>query len=261
MHSAIATAAKTTAIAIIATIAVAPAANAQAPATPAAGNTTATVTAVAPDVLSVPLPPYARLRVDMDARDEDMLGVIKSFFNGFDATGLRELLPPVSSPSNAPGARPGPPVNLDSAAALQLMSDANLSTILENINRIRLVAYEPRRTNANRNWEYRRSGKDQKEAIAFFEQKYIEREGGRRMLKADFDEMQMLMVAFPNNGFAVVVQSSDFGLVIRADGYPDFSGLGPLVMAAMVKFAPMMTGTTGTPYSSMNVPNSYPMVP
>jgi hypothetical protein len=191
----------------------------------------------------VPLPPYSRLRLDLDARDEDMLGVVKSFFNGFDARSLKQLLPPTVAAGSTPaeGTAPGvAPADLDKLAALQLMSDADLSTMLRNIKHIRIVVFEPRRTNASSDWEVRRSAKAQKEIIAYYEERYITREGGRRTIRADFDEMQMLGVSFPGNGFAAVIQTADMGIIMRADGYPDFKGLGPFAMASMMRLAPMM---------------------
>jgi hypothetical protein len=66
------------------------------------------------------------------------------------------------------------------------------------------------------------------------------REGGRRIARGDFDDVQMLVVGFANRDFALVVGGPSTGVVMRADGYPNFEGLGPLLMGMGLLVAPQM---------------------
>jgi hypothetical protein len=109
-------------------------------------TTTTTVTQTTPRILSIALPPNARLRMDVDARDEDLLGVVKSMLRGFKGQSLKELL---SSPnflgksaSAGNGATGATSVDVGQAAAIQLLSDADLETILRDINHMRVVFFE-----------------------------------------------------------------------------------------------------------------------
>jgi hypothetical protein len=74
--------------------------------------------------------------------------------------------------------------------------------------------------------------------VSYYEQRYLAGEGGRRIVRGDFDDVQMLTVGFPGRGFAMVFQAPGMGVVIRADGYPNFEGIGPFVMATLLRFAP-----------------------
>src|SRR4051794_15048944 len=66
-------------------------------------------------ILSVALPPQGRLRFDMDARDEDLLGVVKSLLRGFNTKSLKPLLP-----SKATDAKAAAPLNAEMTAMIQL---------------------------------------------------------------------------------------------------------------------------------------------
>lgn len=57
-------------------------------------------------------------------------------------------------------------------------------------------------------------------------------------MRADFDQVQVLTVGFPNQGFAVVFQAPGVGAVLRSDGYPNLESVGPLALAMFLRFAP-----------------------
>jgi hypothetical protein len=226
-------------------------------ATSAATTTTAAQFGAVPppasSILSVALPPYARLRWDMDVRDEDMLGVIKSFFRGFNGQSLKELLNWAKTSGMASDATTGSDKvatsgtarDLDKLAAVRLLSDADLGTMLRDINHMRVVVFEmprstPRRSSVTQ--AVPSGGTANRPALQtvvnFYEQRYLAGEGGRRMVRGDFDDVQMLTVGFPGRGFAAVFQAPGMGIVVRADGYPNFEGIGPFVMATLLRFAP-----------------------
>jgi hypothetical protein len=258
----------------ITTLALASTYRAQAQGAPAAadGSTAATTSFLAPppSVLSIALPPNARLRIDVDARDEDILGVVKSFLRGFNGQSLKELLkntapvtaaigddavevkPPAAPTDSGPApteaapesAAPAatPSVSIPPAvspvmdkAVLQLLSDANLQSIMRDINHLRVVCFQmPPAPYGTKQTAAARS------VIAYYEQKYIDGEGGRRITRADMDETQLSVVSFPQRGFGIVATGPGFGVVVRADGYPNLESIGPLAMAGFLRFAPLL---------------------
>ncbi|HVF10526.1 MAG TPA: hypothetical protein VNA16_06975 [Abditibacteriaceae bacterium] len=227
---------------------------------PPAAPSTATVSPSS--ILSVPLPPYARLRLDLDTRDDDILGVVKSYFRGFNGHSLKALLKSVGVADVVPGTPPaagGAPssqnpvdLDLDKAAVLQLMSNSDLETLLRDVHHLRVVVFETRKppTAARKKGTAPQAAPPKPQSVvAYYEQAYLTREGGRRIMRGDFDDVQVLTVGFPQRGFAMVVQSPSTSVVVRADGYPNFEGAGPLMMAMMLRFTPR-----GMPYSVLQRP-------
>jgi hypothetical protein len=223
---------------------------------PTEGTTTATtsqttITSVTqtlpapPKILSISLPPNARLRFDIDARDEDVLGVVKSLLRGFKGQSLKELLASFNMSNVAATGKSTTPstalVDIEKAAAIQLLSDADLGTMLRDVNHVRLVVFET----PSKGYGYSVAERKQRtqaaiSTISHYEAAYITREGGRRIARGDFDDVQMLTVGFSQGGFGMVFQAPGMGMVLRADGYPDFEGVGPLVMASVMQFMPRM---------------------
>lgn len=198
----------------------------------------------APSILSVPLPPNARLRLDLDAQDEDVLGVAKSLLRGFNGTNLNYLINAwKGSKSGTNQTPPSSPAStsadeLNTAASLAMVSDADLKTMLEDVHHLRVVFFETPRSYSNRNKMVATS----QSVFSYYQAAYLTREGGRQVLRADFDDVQMLGVGFPNRGFALVLQGPGMGAVLRCDGYPNLESVGPLAMAAFLRFAPPARG-------------------
>jgi hypothetical protein len=194
---------------------------------------------VAPSILSVPLPPNARLRFDLDAQDEDVLGVTKSLLRGFNGFSVKEILGLTGSIGGPQKTLPtGPTSDLNTAASLAMVSDADLKTMLEDVHHLRVVFFETPRSYSNRNKMVATS----QSVFSYYRAAYLTREGGRQVLRADFDDVQMLGVGFPNRGFALVLQGPGMGAVLRCDGYPNLESVGPLAMAAFLRFAPPARG-------------------
>jgi hypothetical protein len=205
------------------------------------------VAAPANSILSISLPPYARLRLDVDARNEDVLGIVKSFVRGFKGESLQSMLLSMSRvrASTNTGPAEGPASgDVSKAAAVQLLSDADLETILKQINHARFVVFETPSPYSGGSASYQasraRATKAAQSTIAHYENAYLTREGGRRIARGDFDDTQMLVVGFGERGFALVIGAPGMGVVIRADGYPNFEGLGPLLMGMGLLVAPSM---------------------
>ncbi|HEX8235974.1 MAG TPA: hypothetical protein VF600_08455 [Abditibacteriaceae bacterium] len=214
--------------------------------TTSAAQTSSVVPAPTAAILSIPLPPNARLRLDVDARDEDVLGVVKSFLRGFKGNSLKDVLDSmnrVHTPANGDNTSAGAPADIQTSAALRMLSDADLETILRNVKQLRFVVFEtanPYRSGNNSSYQSSRARATQaaQSVLAYYENAYLTREGGRRIARGDFDETQMMVVGFPGRGFAVLFQTPGLGVVIRGDGYPNFEGVGPLVMGMGLRFAP-----------------------
>lgn len=187
-------------------------------------------------VLSIGLPPQARLRIDIDARDKELLGVVKSLLEGFEGSNLSSVLkaPVATDAANAGTPTPGnssPSRNLDGAAVIQLLSDVDLGSVLKNVTHLRAVAFEtPRATLA--------ATRRIPSVLDYYEKAYIGTEGGHRIMRADFDEVQAMVVSFPQGGFAMIFQAPEFGMVLRSDGYPNLKSVGPLVTAMFLRFVP-----------------------
>ncbi len=199
---------------------------------------TAPTAAATPGVLSIALPPNVRLRFDLDAQDDDVLGMVKSLLRGFNGSNLKDLLSATAPAPAQNGAAPVAPSG--ELAMLSMLSDADLGTMLENVHHLRFVAFETTNNYDNPKAQVALS----KSVLDFYSQAYLTREGGRRVMRADFDDVQVLGVrfgkagfrdnVFHQAGFALVVQAPGVGMVFRGDGYPNLESVGPLVTAAML---------------------------
>lgn len=213
--------------------------------TPAPETNTPVTTVVEPaameasktDDWSVGMPPNARLRLDIDARDEDILGVVKSLLRGLNGQNLQGMMSPLNSAGLLPGT---PPVEgQPAAAAANRFSDTDLGSLLRNITHLRIVFFEtalpPSSTSVKKKPAF-----TPQPLMSYYEKRFVTEAGGRRIVRADFDDTQMLMVGFGKSGCAIVMQAPGKGVVIRTDGYPDLEGIGPLVAAAFSSFGPML---------------------
>jgi ribosomal protein L12E/L44/L45/RPP1/RPP2 len=101
------------------------------------------VVAIAPEqsILSVSMPPYARLRLDVNARDEDVLGVVKSFLRGFKGKNLQDMIASMSRPGAADIQAPATN-DITKSSAVKTLSEADLETVLGSINHARFVVFE-----------------------------------------------------------------------------------------------------------------------
>ena len=212
------------------------------PAVPAAAPAMPEATA-----LTIPSPPGAKLRVEMDARSEDLLGMIKAFLTGIGETG--------TSPIKTPG-QPVPPPN-PIADALQA---GKLAEVLKDVNHVRFVVWElPPPTlpttlpppAAPQGMPAKPQAKPAAlvpvglpalpdaivpatetpkfDSNAFYEDAFS-REGGHRILFTDADEYKLVMVGFPDkHGFAFAVSGGGYVGVSRTDGYPNLEVLSAFI--------------------------------
>jgi hypothetical protein len=170
--------------------------------------------------------------LDVDARDAELLGVVKSLLQGFEGSGLNSVVDsfnkPVASPTTVAG-----PTDITALAALKMLSNADLSTFLQGVHHLRVVAFEtPSRPGPAK------TAIAPPSIIAYYEDKYVNGEGAHRTMRADFDDIQMMIVSFPEKGFAAIFQAPGMGIVVRSDGYPNLSSIGPLVTAFLIRTSP-----------------------
>lgn len=208
-----------------------PSAQAQQPVPPAAE--TAAVTAVTEPVpLLIPAPPGAKLRVEMDARSEDLLGMVKAFLTGIGETGTQPKTP------GQPASPPNP--------IADVLQAGNLAEVLKDVNHVHFVVYElpsspvdvPAPPMAVPGKLHPKPAALTLAAVptiipalpkfdsnAFYEDAFSH-EGAHRILFTDADEYKLVMVGFPDkHGFAFAVSGGGYVAVSRTDGYPNLEAL------------------------------------
>jgi len=153
--------------------------------------------------LPISLPPNAVVQIEVDGRDNDMLGMIKDLIGGVhfgpDADAQTGTEPAGTAVTvSKPG---GPPT---------LLSDGQMTALLKNIHHLHLVSFEPPVA----------SGKSTAAAfdgLAFYD-KPFQSQGGHRIL-------------FYGNGPRVALYGFDQtrSFALRADGYPDMAVIGKIL--------------------------------
>ena len=162
---------------------------------------TQTAPTVAP-ALPIPVPPGVVVQVEMDGRDGDLLGMVKSLLAG------------AASPKT--NARTQAGANANPFAAF--LGDGQLTALLKDIHHLHVLSFKTAEPPA---------AGGQTDFLAFYE-KPFEAEGGHRLLY--LSEQKVVTVGFDQpRGFAAVVQSSGTVFVVRADGYPDMTVIGNLL--------------------------------
>ncbi len=206
------------------------------------------------DTLAIPSPPNSTVQVDMDVRDDDLLGVLKSFLKGIgdggQAAGAALTAPTVPM-------RPGHSIEMGPQVAA-ILSHADLGDILKDVTHVRFVVYQmagaPRPMAAPV-----MKGKSSLASPAppmmadqtpQFETAFAA-EGGHRILYVNAELAHVLMVSFGHaRGSALVVQGPGTLAVLRANGYPDLSKLSALATqlgSVAVQSASQSKGAPGKP--------------
>ena len=193
--------------------------------------------------LPIPAPPGGKLRVEMDARSEDLLGMMKSFLKGIGETGPPAVLPGQTAPVPNPIA--------------QALSNGDLAVLLKNVNHVHFVVYElpgaaapavpvsvevipisPAPGKPAKKPEQKTilvpSAPAAPTAPAFDSNGFYETafasEGAHRILYTDADAYKLVMVGFPNSkGFALAASGGGYIVVERSDGYPDLEVLSAFI--------------------------------
>ena len=160
--------------------------------------------------LLIPMPPGAKLRVEMDARSEDVLGMMKGFLKGIGETGSALI--------------PGQPA-LPRSSMADLFVNGNLADILKDVNHMHFVVYELAH------------GTEGAKPAAFDSNAFYETafgaEGAHRIMFADADQYKLVMVGFPERkGYAYAVSGAGFVGVSRIDGYPNLEVLSAFISRA-----------------------------
>jgi len=97
--------------------------------------------------LPIPVPPNARINVEVDAQHDDLLGVVKSLLKGFNGQTLRAMMEGpqgAGGPSaGGPGMAGTPAPGSGEATFARMLADVNLAEVLKDINHLHLVMYTP----------------------------------------------------------------------------------------------------------------------
>lgn len=191
--------------------------------------------ASAPAPLVIPAPPGGKLRVEMDARSEDLLGMVKSFLKGIGETGSPTVLLPGQTAASASAAAQNP--------IAQAIASGDLAAMLRDVNHVHVVVYEvagpvqappsaliPPGTTGLKKMPAAPIVPPVSVIPAFDSNSFYEAafapEGAHRILYTDADAYKLVMVGFPNRqGFAFAASGGGYVVVERSDGYPDLEVL------------------------------------
>jgi len=185
--------------------------------------------------LTIPMPPGSKLRVEMDARSEDVLGMMKSFLKGIGET--------------TPASQPGQPMASRNPVA-DLLVNGNLAEILKDVNHVHFVVYELAPSNSSSPSIFPAPKKAASSVllntmptevvlppVSFDSNAYYETafgaEGAHRIMFADADQYKLVMVGFPNRkGYAFAASGGGYVAVSRIDGYPNLEVLSAFMSRA-----------------------------
>ena len=207
--------------------------------------------------LAIPSPPGARLRFEMDARSEDLLGLVKSFLKGIGETkGIDAARANAAAPAGP--VRPVNPIE-------EALENGNLADILKDVNHLHFVVWElpPPPSAPTPTTPAKPLPKTLTKPVALavpaatpsvptldtnaFYEGAFQAEGAHRVLYTDVDEFKLVMVGFPDrHGYAFVASdlpASGGGYIAaaRADGYPNMEALTAFI--SHVTSAVMQTKT------------------
>lgn len=187
--------------------------------------------------LPIPLPPGAAVQMELDSRDQDLLGMVKSLLTG------------AAAPAGAATAK----ASADANPFLSLLSDGQLTALLKDIHHLHVLSFKPADAAAS-------PATPPADMLAFYETPF-EAEGGHRILYLNGPQ-KVVMVGFDQpRGFAAAVQSSGSVFVVRADGYPDMTVVGSLLrmFGGIVPGLPMTApALTAPPPPAHHAPHTVP---
>jgi hypothetical protein len=211
---------------------------------PAAPPTTLSVSASDLAPLIIPAPPGGKLRVEMDARSEDLLGMIKSFLKGIGEIGSPTVLLPGQTAATTAAQNP----------IAQAIAGGDLAEMLKDVNHVHVVVYEipgaalpaspilmqvtPAHSALKKNGQITVITPPAPaipapitpvvpafDSNSFYETAFAS-EGAHRILYTDADAYKLVMVGFPDqHGFAFAASGGGYVVVERSDGYPDLEVL------------------------------------
>ena len=185
-----------------------------------------------PDDLPITAPPNSTVQVDMDVRDDDLLGVFKSMLKGVSEGGQAAVA--AQSPSAVP-VRSGSYADMGRQVA-GMVSRADLGDILKDVTHVRFLVYQLK-PSADAAPVRAVTGKkpvsfDPPPASPDLTPQYetaFAAEGGHRILYVNSAPVHVVMTSFGHaHGSALVVQGPGTLAVMRVNGYPDLSKLSAL---------------------------------
>ncbi|MGI4788226.1 MAG: hypothetical protein ACRYFS_05185 [Janthinobacterium lividum] len=189
--------------------------------------------------LVIPPPPGGKLRVEMDARSEDLLGMAKSFLKGIGETGTPIL-------GLTPGQTATSPAQAQNPVA-QAIASGDLAAMLKDVNHVHIAVYEVAAPTTRAVAVILANPAVPKSPLAapvfaaplpvvptfdsnsFYETAFAA-EGAHRILYTDADAYKLVMVGFPDrHGFAFAASGGGYVIVERSDGYPNLEVLSAFI--------------------------------
>ena len=189
--------------------------------------------------LVIPAPLGGKLRVEMDARSEDLLGMMKSFLKGIGETGAPAVVVPGQTAQT-----PNP--------VQEAITNGDLAAMLKDVNHVHVVVYETPGAAPTPPSALLLPGKPglKKSLMAapampplapatpmvpafdsnsFYETAFAA-EGAHRILYTDADAYKLVMVGFPDkHGFAFAASGGGYVVVERSNGYPNLEVLSAFI--------------------------------
>lgn len=168
--------------------------------------------------LPIPLPPGATVQIEVDGRDNDLLGMVKDLIGGVQfGPGAAALTGTAATGTAVVVTRPGPPA---------LLSDMQLASLLQNIHHLHLVSFAPPAPSGKTlSGNTRNSPFD---GLAFYD-KPLQSMGGHRTLFYGNGPRVALYGFDQTHAFAAVVDTGGVIYALRADGSPDMAVLGKII--------------------------------
>lgn len=167
------------------------------------------------ETLPIPLPPGATVQIELDGRDNDVLGMVKDLISSVHVGPDADA--PNGTATTAPAVvvtRPGPPA---------LLSDGQIASLLQNIHHLHLVSFAPPPARPGQ-----RKGDAAFDGLAFYD-KPFQAQGGHRTLFYGNGPRVALYDFDLTHSFAAVVDTGGVVYALRADGYPNMAVLGKIL--------------------------------
>lgn len=181
-------------------------------------------------VLAIPAPPGAKLRFEMDARSEDLLGLVKSFLKGIGDSKSTDQSKATIALSSAP-VTPANPIE-------EALENGNLADILKDVNHFHFAVWElppplavPAPAKAQAAAPVAPMDSTPPLDTNSFYEGAFQSEGAHRILYTNVDEYKLVMVGFPDHhGYAFAASDlpaagGGYVAAARADGYPNMEAL------------------------------------
>ena len=167
----------------------------------------------APHPLPVPVPPGATVVLEVDAHDDDLLGMVKSLLKGINGQALESMLG-AGENTQLPGRGP----QAEMSVLTKMLSSVNLGEMFQEVRQLHFVVFTPAQ------------GSSPAAMLKFYDDPFTAA-GGRCTASLNCPGMMMKLYGFQNPlGMGLVIPGPNITIAARTEGYPNFQGVGPMLM-------------------------------